>query len=75
MLLADILNWMKATSIEHHYETVKKHGFDGKALAELKALFNPPQLLFFNVAKDICFAMGIEQMGEILKFCAAIRKL
>jgi hypothetical protein len=70
--VADILNWMKATSIEHHYETLKKHGIDGNAL---KALFNPLQLKFFNFAKDICVAMGIEQMGEILKFCAAIRKL
>jgi hypothetical protein len=73
--VADILNWMKAASIEHHYQILKKHGFDGKALAELKALFNPPQPKFFNVVKDICIAMGIEQMGEILKFCAAIRKL
>jgi hypothetical protein len=63
---------MKATHIESHYETLKKHSFDGYALAELKT-FPLPQ--FFTVVKDICISMGIEQMGEILKFCAAIRKL
>jgi hypothetical protein len=75
MLLTDILNWTKASHIEHHYETLKKHHFNGHALAELKALFNPLQPQFFHVVKDICVAIGIDQTGEILQVCAAIRKL
>jgi hypothetical protein len=65
---------MKAAHIESHYDTLKKHGFDGYVLAELKTL-PPHQPQFLQVVKEICISMGIEQMGEIIKFCAAIRKL
>jgi hypothetical protein len=72
-MLPTELSWMKATQIGHHYETLKKHKFNGRALTELKTL--PLQRNFFKVSKDICISMGIEEIGEILQFCAAIRKL
>jgi hypothetical protein len=69
-----MLNWMKATHIERHYETLKKHCFNSHALTELKTLpSQQPQ--FFQLIKEICVSMGIEQIGEILQICAAIRKL
>jgi hypothetical protein len=70
--LQDMLKWMQEEKIEHHYETFKKHKFDGHALMELKALHTPQQPTFF---KDICKELGILEIGEILRLSAAIRRL
>ena len=68
---------MKAEKIEHHYETLQSHGFDGRALLELKYLLTSPQQLsqVFANFQEVCKEMGIEKIGEILKLSSAIRKL
>ena len=67
--ISEIQEWLKSEKIDHHFEALKKHKFDGKALVELKALLLPPNPSYVS---DL---LKITELGETLRLFAAIRRL
>ena len=70
--ISEIQEWLKSEKIDHHFEALKKHKFDGKALVELKALLLPPNPSFLSYVSDL---LKITELGETLRLFAAIRRL